>query len=315
MDPQPIEAEPARGQFGDADWPGPVGRPARARWWAIQPPPPGGTISAGRAYAEVLIVYAAFFAVSIILGGEMLAGRYPKPDGSWAIFAPETVRVLSFSVLAILVVVLLSGRRGITAWSLGTGWPRAGDRTAGAAASLRIAAWAVTALLAGGAVTAALAHGHRLGQPLSQDYSYLVYTLAASLNAGIVEEMVALAFVVTTLRQAHRPVPEIVIVAVLLRCAYHDYYGLGVVGIAVWASIFIWLFLRTGSVLPLIAVHVLWDASIFLAQRWHFVVAAQFVVVVLVLATAAISWLVSRASRQQQVQPQPGTAGAWPPVA
>jgi len=36
-----------------------------------------------------------------------------------------------------------------------------------------------------------------------------------------------------------------------------------------WAAIFVWLFLRTGSVLPLIVVHVLWDANIFLGQRWH----------------------------------------------
>jgi len=33
--------------------------------------------------------------------------------------------------------------------------------------------------------------------------------------------------VVTTLRQASRPMAEIVVVAVLLRCSYHIYYGPG----------------------------------------------------------------------------------------
>ena len=65
-------------------WPGPVGRPARAHWWSIQPPPPAGPISARRAYAEVLLVFAAFFAASVVAGGETLAGRYPAPSGSWA---------------------------------------------------------------------------------------------------------------------------------------------------------------------------------------------------------------------------------------
>ena len=63
-----------------------------------------------------------------------------------------------------------------------------------------------------------------------------------------------LEFVVSALRQAGRPLAEIVIVAVALRMSYHDYYGPGVIGIAVWAAVFVWLYLRTGSVIPLIIV-------------------------------------------------------------
>jgi membrane protease YdiL (CAAX protease family) len=297
-------------------WPGPVGRPPRAHWWSIQPPPPAGRISARRAYAEVLLVFAAFFAASVVAGGETLAGRYPPPSGSWAIFTPATISELGMSVLAILVVILLSARRGITPRSLGLSWPRKGDGSQGAAQSLRIGVWAVLALLAGGAVTTALAMGDKLGQPAHQNASYLIYTVGAAVTAGIVEEMVVLAFVVTTLRQAARPLPEIVAVAVLLRCSYHDYYGLGVVGIAIWATVFIWLFLRTGSILPLIVVHIAWDSNIFLGQRWRAIPLASANVYLLLFVIAAITWLADLRARSIGRQgPPAGLPVAAPPVA
>jgi len=300
-------------------WPGPVGRPARAHWWSAQEPPPAGAISARRAYAEVLLVFAAFFAASVVAGGETLARRYPAPSGSWAVFTPAILSELGMCVLAVLVTVLLSARRGISARWLGFGWPRKRDGRPGFAQSLRIGVWAISALLAGGVVTGILAMGNKLGQPAHQDASYVMYTVAASLTAGIVEETVVLAFVVTTLRQARRPLPEIVLVAVLLRCSYHDYYGLGVLGIAVWAAIFVWLFLRTGSVLPLIVVHVLWDASIFLGQHWHVVQIASAGAWLLLLLAAGISWLVDLRARLAGPPggppPAVGEPGESPPAA
>jgi membrane protease YdiL (CAAX protease family) len=295
-------------------WPGPVGRPARPHWWSAQEPPPASRscpISARRAYAEVLLVFAAFFAASIVAGGETLARRYPAPSGSWAVFTPAILSQLGTCVLAVLVTVLLSGRRGISARWLGFSWPRARDGRPGVAQSLRIGVWAISALLAGGAITGVLAMGNKLGQPAHQDASYRIYTVAASLTAGIVEETVVLAFVVTTLRQARRPLPEIVLVAVLLRCSYHDYYGLGFLGIAVWAAIFVWLFLRTGSVLPLIVVHVLWDTTVFLGQHWHVLQIAGANIWLLLLLAAGISWLVDLHARR--ASPPGGQPPGGPP--
>lgn len=294
-------------------WPEPVGRPARAHWWSIQRPPPAAQahpISARRAYAEVLLVFAAFFAAGILAGGETLASRYPAPSGSWAVFMPAALSQLAACVLALLVTILLSGRRGIGPRCLGLGWPRGRDGRPAAAQSLRIGVWALAALQVGGAITAALAMGNKLGQPAHQDASYVLYTVAASLAAGIVEETVVLAFAVTTLRQARRPLPEIVAVAVLLRCSYHDYYGVGVIGIAVWAAVFVWLYLRSGSVLPLIIAHVLWDASIFLGQHWHVLRAVSAFAWLLLLLAAVITWLVEVSSRHTA---PPGGAGAGPP--
>jgi membrane protease YdiL (CAAX protease family) len=297
-------------------WPEPVGRPARPHWWSAQSAPPAPPISARRAYAEVLLVFAAFFAASIIAGGETLAGRYPPPTGSWAVFTPATVGEVGTCVLAVLVTVLLSARRGIRAQWLGFGWPRRLDGKQGTGQSLRIAVWAIAALLLGGAVTSALAMGNKLGQPAHQDAAYLIYTLAASVGAGIVEETVVLAFVVTTLRQARRPMPEIVLVAVLLRCSYHDYYGLGVIGIAIWASVFVWLFLRTGSVLPLIVVHVLWDSNIFLGQRWHVLHILTAYLWILLVLIAALTWILDIQSRNTGRPPGgPGVTVIPPPAA
>jgi hypothetical protein len=286
-----------------AQWPRPVdhARPGR-RWWSIQPPPPARKISARRAYAEVLLVFAAFFAASIVVGGEALARHYPRPSGSWAIFVPAAISELGTAALAVLVVVLLSGRRGITPRALGLGWPAGRDGKPAVARSLRIGVWAILALLAGGLVTVALAMGNKLGQPAHPEASYLTYTMAASLTAGIVEETVVLAFVVTTLRQAARPLPEIVLVAVLLRCSYHDYYGLGVIGIALWAAVFVWLFLRSGSVLPLIVVHAAWDANIFLGLRWHLVPQASALAFLGLFAIAIISWLAEVGRRRARAR-------------
>jgi len=279
-------------------WPGPVGSPARPNWWSAQLPPPASPITARRAYGEILLVFVAFFAASIVAGGETLAHHYSPPTGSWAVFTPAAGSELGLSVLAVLVPVLLSARRGISGRWLGFGWPRRRDGRQGAAQSLRIASWALAALLVGGAITSGLSMGNRLSQPAHQNGAYLVYTVAASVAAGIVEETVVLAFVVTTLRQAGRPMLEIVLVAVLLRCSYHDYYGLGVIGIAFWATVFVWLFVRTGSVLPLIVVHIIWDTSIFLGQRWHAISIISANAWILIGLAAGVTWLIDVRSRR-----------------
>jgi len=300
-----------------ATWPGPIGRPERPHWWSIQPPPPSSPISARRAYTEVLAVFAAFFAAGIIAGGETLAGRYPAPSGSWSVFVPATVTELATAGLAIAVTVLLSARRGISPRSLGFGLARNSDGSAAAGPAFRQGVWALAALIAGSVITRAVTANH-LTEPAHISSAYLLYSTAASLAAGVVEETVVLAFVVTTLRQAGRPLAEIVIVAVVLRCSYHDYYGPGVIGIAVWATIFIWLFLRTGSIVPLIITHFLWDATIFWSLQYKGVAAGADLVALFLFLAAAISWLADAIASRGGGRPPPGGAGqaptytAWP---
>ncbi len=309
------QAGQVNGAAGQSSWPGPVGRSARAHWWSIQPAPPARPIGAGRAYAEALLLFAAFFTAGIVAGGETLAGRYPVQSGSWAVFTPAAISELTKAAAAVALAVLLSARRGISAKSLGLGLPRRADGGIAGGTGFRTAIWALVALIVGGAITTLFATG-RLGQPAVQDDSYTLYATAASLAAGVVEETVVLAFVVSTLRQARRTLPEITIIAVVLRMSYHDYYGPGVIGIAAWAGVFIWLYLRTGSIIPLIIVHFLWDATIFWTQRWHWIgVLAVYLSIALIIAAAA-SWWAERASRNRPRSRGPGTATytAWPYV-
>jgi membrane protease YdiL (CAAX protease family) len=265
----------------------------------------------------VLGVFLAFFAAGIVAGGETLARRYTSASGSWAVFTPATISQLTMTGLAVAVTVLLSSRRGITPRTLGLRLPRKADGSVAAAPAFRMGVWAIVALAVGGVITSALAGNRHLVQPVVQDNSYLMYTAAASLAAGVIEETVVLAFVVTTLRQAGRPLAEILVVAVLLRCSYHDYYGPGVIGIAVWAAVLVWLFLRTGSVIPLVVVHFLWDVTIFWAQRWHWLNAARLAAALLLLAAATFSWLNEASKRRSGGRPRTGrrsgaTYTAWP---
>jgi len=316
LEPQPVLAPAAIAPPGAAGWPEPIGRPARRHWWSIQKPPPADPISARRAYLEVVAVFAAFFAVGIVAGAETLDHRYPAFSGSWAVFTPAAISEVTTAALAVAVTVLLSSRRGITRRTLGLGLPRKANGGAAVIPAFRMGVWAIVALVVGGTITSALATGH-LVQPARQDNGYLVYATAASLAAGVIEESVVLAFVVTTLRQAGRPLLEILAVAVVLRCSYHDYYGPGVIGIAVWAATFVWLFLRTGSVIPLIVVHFLWDATIFWAQRWHWINTAMAAATLVALAAATFTWISEVRNRDRGGRPRsagrPGaTYTAWP---
>jgi hypothetical protein len=307
-----------------AAWPEPVGRPGRPHWWSIQPPVPAPLISAKRAYAEVIGVFLLFFGASIVAGGEGAFGLYPGQYGSWALYTPEALSEVARLILALLVTIVMSSRRGVTPRMLGVGMPRKASGQVAAAQTFRIGAWALLALVVGGYVTVNLATG-RISGSIAPDSSYLLYTTAASLAAGVVEEAVVLAFVVSTLRQARRPLPEIVIVAVLLRCSYHDYYGPGVVGIAIWAAIFVWLYLRLGSIIPLVVVHFLWDASIFWGTQpqWSQAInEGRGLAFVLVPLAAAISWVIGawrqNASAAAAGQAPPSVAyppGAYPPPA
>jgi hypothetical protein len=279
-------------------------RPAdRRRWWSAAPLPPLPPISARRAYTEVLLVFAGFFLAGIVSAGILLGGRYRNPltNGSWSDYAPAFVDALAQTGLAIAIVLLLSARRGVTPGVLGLRLPRRGDGRFAAGQATRILAWAIFALVLGGIVNALLQTGHL---PTSRpDGPELIYAMAASIQAGVVEELVVLAFAVVTLRQAGRPLWEVTVVVLVLRGSYHIYYGPGVFGILVWAALFYWIYLRTGNVVLLMVSHAGWDAIGFLSQRWPGVAGPGILIAVAVWIAAPITWLVER----NNVQP----TGAW----
>ena len=288
---------------------------AKRRWWAIGPDPELPSITAKRAYVEVLFVYASFFAVGIIAAALLLAGRakdFPT-TGSWGVYLTNAVSVLSEIGVAVVVVLLLSARRGVSAGALGLKVPRRPDGQLAVSQTIRVAAWCFFAIGVGAAINALTQSGHL---PTNQvNAPEQIFGAMDALQAGVIEEMVVLAFLVVTLRQAGRPWWEVTTVALILRGAYHIYYGPGVSGILVWAALYYWIYLRFRSVGPLIVCHALFDMIGFLSQSSIVVGAVGELLVVGVWITAVILWLVERSNRQPVAPAGPGPyygGPGWP---
>ncbi len=261
----------------------------------------------------MLFVFAAFFMTGIVGAVLLLDGRARDlmPTGSWAAYGTQAVDVCMQIALAVIVVLLLSARRGVTAARLGLRLPRLADGRFAVSQTVRMVAWSLVALIAGGVVNGLIQSGHLpTGPPTAPE---LVFGLVDSVQAGVVEELVVLAFVVVTLRQAGRPLWEITAVALVLRGSYHVYYGPGVLGILLWAAIYYWLYLRFRQLVPLVVCHAAWDAVGFLSQRWGAVAGVALLLVAVIWVVAPILWLVERNSGTAAPPADGRSPAGWPP--
>ena len=273
--------------------------PTAAHWWSIAPDPALPPISTKRAYFEVLFVFLVMFATGILAAGLLLAGHYKdlESNGNWALYSTQIVGVLTQIGVAVALVLLFGERRGVSAQTLGLTLPRNEDGSIASGRLTRIAAWCVFALVLGGIVNAVLQSGHL---PTAQtNTAALFFAFFDSIQAGVIEELVVLAFVVVTLRQAGRPWWEVTLIALVLRGSYHIYYGPGVFGILVWAALYYWIYLRFRSLIPLMVCHMAWDAVGFLSQRWGGVAVVGVLAAVALWIAAPITWLVERSNRQR----------------
>lgn len=289
----------------------PADQPSRSpRWYSPSDDPRLEPISAGRAYTEVILVYLAFFAVGIIAAALLLGGRASdlSDTGSWGIYMPAAVNIVAEVGLAVTVVLLLSARRGVRPANLGLGVPRQPDGRVAVSQSVRVMGWCFFAIIVGGIINAALQTGSL--PTFHNNAPALIYAMFDSLQAGVVEELVVLAFLVVTLRQAGRPWWEVTLVALVLRGAYHIYYGPGVVGILVWAALFYWIYLRFRQLWPMMICHALWDAVAFLSRPAPAVAGVGFVLVLGLWVVCLILWLVAR-SNQPSPPPYAAVPGAW----
>jgi membrane protease YdiL (CAAX protease family) len=284
-------------------------------WYSPAPDPELPLISTKRAYTEVLFVFGAFFASGIVLAGLILGGRSGDitTNASWGLDSAQVIQLLFEMALAVVVVWLLSERRGVSLRTLGVVWPTDENGNFSPGRTVRNLAWATLALGIGLPLTSLL---HTSSLPKSQaNLPAMFLAVAIGLNAGIVEELVVLGFVVVTLRQARRPWWEVTLVALVLRGSYHVYYGVGVIGILIWASLFYWTYLRTRSLLPLMVCHAAWDTFALLSQRWPWAISFVFLGGLALLIAAPITWLVER-NNHPPVAWQPGFAppppGPWP---
>lgn len=131
-------------------------------------------------------------------------GTIRRATSRWTEAIPASVSQVTTTVLCVLTPVLLAARRGSGAADLGLIKPGTVTLSVG----VRVAAWAVLAFIVGGITTAMLATGSYPDGPSS--YPNLTLNVFHAVQAGFIEEVVVLAFVVTTLEQARRPLPEII---------------------------------------------------------------------------------------------------------
>jgi hypothetical protein len=89
-----------------------------------------------------------------------------------------------------------------------------------------------------------------------------------SLLAGPAEEVVVLVLPLVFLRAARWPWWQVISAALVLRIAYHVYYGAPAAGLLVWAFAVIFVYLRSHAIIGMILAHSLWDVSITIGWFW-----------------------------------------------
>ena len=116
-----------------------------------------------------------------------------------------------------------------------------------------------------------------------------------SLMAGIGEELLLVAFLVVAMERLGANGPTIYVVAVVLRIAFHLYYGPPVMGLVIWALVAVWIFRRTRTVMPLIIVHTLWDVN---ALSSEFVPIVTGLIMLTTLGAIVVTGIVHLATRR-----------------
>jgi membrane protease YdiL (CAAX protease family) len=114
--------------------------------------------------------------------------------------------------------------------------------------------------------------------------AFVVAALLKSLQAGIVEEIVVLGYLVRRLEQRGWSAAAVVTVAVLVRVSYHLYYGPGILPIVLWATASVLVYRWLRRLLPFIICHFVWDARIAIKDYFSQTAADVFVAVFIVAA-------------------------------
>ncbi|MGH3262797.1 MAG: hypothetical protein ACRDNS_12440, partial [Trebonia sp.] len=210
---------------------------------ALEPPAPVGTL---RAYVEVIVVYGLAYGLSVAAAVQAWVRPTSAPPAPTPTPSNQLAGVVSSWSWQVLVCVtlalVLAQRRG---WRLGDlGVRPAGSRTASARRqAVAVAAALVTAMYVAGLVLTSLAP--TASYPLGATGPWgMIGAFGSSVRAGVVEELIVVAFTITTLRQARRPWAEVIAVAYMLRLGYHLYYGSWwvLLWVAIWGGVAIGLY-------------------------------------------------------------------------
>src|SRR5450432_1471104 len=247
--------------------PAPPRRRKGFRGWAASmlPPAPPTTrrptisVSPRRAWTEVLGVFAMFFLTGVLAAVFFDAHHDVNPT-TISVYEGILAGIshLALAAMAIVVVGSLTRLRGLSFSDIGLapawGKHRAYRWQGFGVGMMFIGAVTVSALLLH------LVSPHAKYPFLPVAVWHLIYEIPAAVEAGIVEELVVVALLVTALEQARTKVWLIFVVGITLRLSYHVYYGPGVIVFVLWAAAAIWLFRRTRRITQLIVAHMVYDA-------------------------------------------------------
>ena len=174
-----------------------------------------------------------------------------------------SLKYLAWTGLTVALAGALAHRRGLTLAGFGLGRPHGQDWRSTYGRAEEIFFFSFAGLMVASALAMGLAAlpGFRPAPTLSAASGvYDVFTnVIASVQAGICEEVVLVATLVTVLEAARRPAWQIYAVGGAMRLAVHLYFGLVAPAALVLAVTNIWLFRRTRRLVPIVVAHVAVD--------------------------------------------------------
>jgi hypothetical protein len=180
--------------------------------------------------------------------------------------APTAATVVNYLALIALTTALagvLARRRGLTLTGFGLGREPDHDRRSTYRRAQEIGVLSLVGIVTSSQIAQILTMlpgvpNGRGGFAVNGIHDVLTMVIA-SIHAGICEEVVLVATLVTALEAARRPSWEIYAVGLGLRLGIHLYFGLSAPAALIMAAVNIWLFRRTRRLMPLVLAHVFVD--------------------------------------------------------
>lgn len=99
----------------------------------------------------------------------------------------------------------------------------------------------------------------------------VVLLIVQAVRHSLVEEVIVVAFLADRLFRVGWSWPAVLVSTAVLRGSYHLYQGIGpALGNVVMGLVFLWIYRKTGRIMPLVIAHFLLDAVGFLAGAYFF---------------------------------------------
>lgn len=219
------------------------------------------------AWLLVLAAFAGGFGASVVVAVQVfVTDRRPNDKETWWGAAAAVAREAGGGAVLVALTMLLVRHLGVTKgyFRFGgdeTAWSRRWRRELTVGVFVLAGAWVSFALAALTASVFGWKQPQFPAPPVNAPSSDF-YELASSALAGVREEPLFCILIPLALLAARVPLWAAVTVSAALRVSFHIYYGPTAVWLALWATLAVFLVLRTGAIWGVIIMHSLWDIQI-----------------------------------------------------